>query len=69
MANLKGTKTEENLMTALAGESQARVKYEFMHPKPKRMAMSKSRTFSIIIRQRKGTCKNLVQIAARRKSP
>lgn len=29
MANLKGTKTEENLMTALAGESQARVKYEF----------------------------------------
>ena len=29
MADLKGTKTEENLMTALAGESQARVKYEF----------------------------------------
>ena len=29
MAELKGTKTEENLMAALAGESQARVKYEF----------------------------------------
>ena len=29
MADLKGTKTEENLKTALAGESQARVKYEF----------------------------------------
>ena len=29
MADLKGTKTEQNLMTALAGESQARVKYEF----------------------------------------
>ena len=29
MADLKGTKTEENLKTALAGESQARVKYEW----------------------------------------
>ncbi|MCQ2961116.1 MAG: rubrerythrin family protein [archaeon] len=29
MVNLKGTKTEENLKAALAGESQARVKYEF----------------------------------------
>ena len=29
MVDLKGTKTEENLRTALAGESQARVKYEF----------------------------------------
>lgn len=29
MTDLKGTKTEENLRTALAGESQARVKYEF----------------------------------------
>ena len=29
MVDLKGSKTEENLKTALAGESQARVKYEF----------------------------------------
>ena len=29
MVDLKGTKTEENLKTALAGESQARVKYEW----------------------------------------
>ena len=29
MVDLKGTKTEENLRAALAGESQARVKYEF----------------------------------------
>ena len=29
MANLEGSKTQENLMAALAGESQARVKYEF----------------------------------------
>jgi len=29
MKELKGTKTEQNLLTAFAGESQARVKYEF----------------------------------------
>jgi len=29
MPELKGTKTEENLKSALAGESQARVKYEY----------------------------------------
>ena len=29
MVDLKGSKTEENLKTALAGESQARVKYEW----------------------------------------
>ncbi|MDL2211942.1 rubrerythrin family protein [Erysipelotrichaceae bacterium OttesenSCG-928-M19] len=29
MKDLKGTKTEQNLMAAFAGESQARVKYEF----------------------------------------
>lgn len=29
MPDLKGSKTEENLKTALAGESQARVKYEW----------------------------------------
>ena len=27
--NLKGTKTEKNLMAAFAGESQARVKYGY----------------------------------------
>ena len=29
MNNLKGTKTEQNLMTAFAGESQARNKYTY----------------------------------------
>ena len=29
MKDLKGTKTEQNLLAAFAGESQARVKYEF----------------------------------------
>ena len=46
MVNLKGTKTEENLKAALAGESQARVKYEFYASQAKKMVMWKSRTFS-----------------------
>ena len=29
MTNLEGSKTQKNLQTALAGESQARVKYEY----------------------------------------
>ena len=33
--NLKGTKTEANLMTAFAGESQARNKYTFYAAKAK----------------------------------
>jgi len=34
--NLKGSKTEQNLMTAFAGESQARVKYEYYSSKAKK---------------------------------
>nr|WP_295607541.1 hypothetical protein [uncultured Methanobrevibacter sp.] len=41
MADLKGTKTEENLKAALAGESQARVKYEF-YASPMKKNMQKS---------------------------
>jgi rubrerythrin len=33
MANLKGSKTEENLQTAFAGESQARGKYFYFAAK------------------------------------
>ncbi|MBQ8156836.1 rubrerythrin family protein [Candidatus Saccharibacteria bacterium] len=36
MADLKGTKTEQNLNTAFAGESQARVKYQFYASKAKK---------------------------------
>ena len=36
MAELKGTKTEKNLNTAFAGESQARVKYEYYASKAKK---------------------------------
>ena len=36
MANLKGTKTEKNLMEAFAGESQARNKYSYFASKAKK---------------------------------
>ena len=36
MAELKGSKTEQNLMTAFAGESQARTKYTFYASKAKK---------------------------------
>jgi len=36
MSNLKGTKTEQNLMTAFAGESQARNKYTYYASKAKK---------------------------------
>ena len=36
MADLKGTKTEENLRTAFAGESQARCKYTYFASKAKK---------------------------------
>ena len=36
MKSLKGTKTEENLKTAFAGESQARVKYEYFASQAKK---------------------------------
>lgn len=36
MANLKGTKTEQNLLAAFAGESQARNKYTYFASKAKK---------------------------------
>ena len=36
MAEIKGTKTEANLNAAFAGESQARVKYQFYASKAKK---------------------------------
>ena len=38
---LKGTKTEKNLMEAFAGESQARNKYTYFASKAKKKDMSK----------------------------
>jgi hypothetical protein len=36
MASLKGTKTEKNLLTAFAGESQARNRYSYFASKAKK---------------------------------
>lgn len=36
MCNIKGTKTEQNLMTAFAGESQARNKYDYFASRAKK---------------------------------
>ncbi len=36
MANLKGTKTEQNILTAFAGESQARNRYDYFASKAKK---------------------------------
>ena len=36
MKDLKGTKTEQNLMTAFAGESQAHTKYQYYASKAKK---------------------------------
>ena len=44
MPNLKGTKTEQNLMAAYAGESQARTKYDFYASQAKKTAMCSSAT-------------------------
>lgn len=41
MKELKGTKTEKNLMEAFAGESMARNKYSYFASKAKKTAMSK----------------------------
>ena len=37
---LKGSKTEQNLMTAFAGESQARNKYTYYASKAKKMVIN-----------------------------
>ena len=36
MASLKGTRTEKNLLTAFAGESQARMRYTYFASQAKK---------------------------------
>lgn len=43
MPELKGTKTEQNLMTAFAGESQARNKYTYFASKAKKRRLCSDR--------------------------
>ena len=42
---LKGSKTEQNLMTAFAGESQARNKILILHQKQEKKGMNKLQQF------------------------
>ena len=44
--NLKGSKTEQNLMAAFAGESQARNKYTYYASKAKKRAIIRLLPFS-----------------------
>lgn len=45
MADLKGSKTEQNLMTAFAGESMARNKYTYFASQAKKMGMCRLQKF------------------------
>ena len=61
MENIKGTKTEANLMAAFAGESQARNKYTFYASKARKEGYITDRqSFRRDRQQRKGTRKDLV---------
>lgn len=60
MAELKGTKTETNLMAAFAGESQARNRYTYSASAAKKEGLEVvSRTFSEIADQEKEHAKRL----------
>jgi hypothetical protein len=45
MPSIKGTRTEQNLLKAFAGESQAKNRYEFAAKVAKKRGMSRSRGY------------------------
>ena len=47
MAKLKGTRTEKNLLTAFAGESQARNRYTYFAGQAKKDGLVQIATFSL----------------------
>ena len=58
---LKGSRTEANLMAAFAGESQARNKYTYYASKAKKEGYEQiAAIFEETARQRKRTCKVMV---------
>lgn len=58
---LKGSKTEKNLMEAFAGESQARNKYTYFASAAKKEGFEQiSDAFYKYRKQREGACKTLV---------
>ena len=65
---LKGSKTEANLMTAFAGESQARNKYTYYASKARKEGYVQiAEIFEETAEQREGARQDLVQAAARRR--
>lgn len=61
MKELKGTKTEANLMAAFAGESQARNKYTYYASAAKKEGLVQiSKFFEETANQREGARENLV---------
>jgi len=60
MANLKGTQTEKNLLTAFAGESQARNRYTYAASQAKKDGFVQiSKIFEVIASQEKEHAKRL----------
>lgn len=60
MSSIKGTKTEQNLLKAFAGESQARTRYTFFASVAKKKVMNKSAPFSWKQPNRKRTCQKVL---------
>ena len=60
--SIKGTRTEQNLLKAFAGESQARTRYTFSPAKRKRGFRTDRRGLHGDSRPREGTRKTFFQI-------
>jgi len=60
MENIKGTKTEKNLLEAFAGESQARNKYTYFASKARKEGYEQIAAIFEETAQNERTCKNLV---------
>ncbi len=54
MKNIRGTKTEQNLINSFAGESQARNRYTFFAKVAKKKGMKKSHKYFLIQQKMKG---------------
>ena len=62
MSKYAGTKTEQNLMEAFSGESQARNKYTYYASAAKKAGyVQMANIFEETANQEKRTCKNVVQ--------
>ena len=60
MSSIKGTKTEQNLLKAFAGESQARTRYTFFASVAKKEGYEHQRHFHGNSRTGKRTCQKVL---------